>query len=160
VSQKTNTYFGFSIMMFVVIGVLIGAIAKMMCNLTGGAGEPADMSPAAVEARIKPVAQLNTGAPIAVAAPAPAAAPAASGAARAGDAVYGSACIACHGTGAAGAPKLGDKAAWGPRIAKGMDTLLNHAINGFNAMPPKGTCGNCSDAELKAAIEHMVKNSK
>lgn len=158
-SQKTNTHFGFSIMMFVVIGALIALIAKLMCGITGEGSQTADMNPAAVEARIKPVAQLNTGAPIAVAA-APAAAPAAGGAARSGDAVYGTACIACHGTGAAGAPKLGDKAAWAPRIAQGMDALFKTAINGKGAMPPKGTCGNCSDAELKAAIEHMVNNSK
>lgn len=96
------------------------------------------------------------------AAPAAAAAPAASASADAGKGkqIFDSTCMACHATGAAGAPKVGDKAAWAPRIAQGMDTLLNHAINGIRAMPPKGTCMTCSDADLKDAIEYMVSQSK
>lgn len=66
-------------------------------------------------------------------------------------------CIICHGTGVAGAPKFGDTAAWKPRLAKGMPTLFSHVKNGFNAMPPKGTCAECSDADLQAALEYMVK---
>lgn len=85
---------------------------------------------------------------------------AAGGAPRSGDAVYNASCMACHGTGAGGAPKLGDKAAWAPRIAQGVDTLVKHAIGGFNAMPAKGLCMTCSDDEIKAAVEHMVKGSK
>ncbi|WOX07215.1 c-type cytochrome [Microbulbifer pacificus] len=93
------------------------------------------------------------------AAAAPAAA-ASSGGARSGSDVYTGNCAACHGTGAAGAPKFGDAAAWGPRIAKGMDTLYTHALNGFNAMPAKGLCMTCSEDEVKAAVDHMVENSK
>ncbi|WP_226668491.1 c-type cytochrome [Microbulbifer aggregans] len=93
------------------------------------------------------------------AAAAPAAA-ASSGGARSGADVYSGHCAACHGTGAAGAPKFGDAGAWGPRVAKGMDTLYTHALNGFNAMPPKGLCMTCSDDEVKAAVDHMVENSK
>ena len=74
-----------------------------------------------------------------------------------GQKIYNTNCVVCHAAGVAGAPKLGDKAAWAPRLAKGMDTLLSHVIKGFNAMPPKGTCAACSDDELKAAIEYMVK---
>lgn len=55
-----------------------------------------------------------------------------------------------------GAPKTGNAADWGPRIAQGKDVLKNHAINGFNAMPAKGTCMDCSDDEIVAAIEHMI----
>jgi predicted CxxxxCH...CXXCH cytochrome family protein len=73
--------------------------------------------------------------------------------------VYNASCLACHTTGAAGAPKLGDSPAWGARAAKGMDTLLSNAINGINAMPPKGTCAACSDDELKAAIEYILSQS-
>jgi cytochrome c5 len=91
--------------------------------------------------------------------PEPAAATAAAGP-KSGDAVYNVSCAACHGTGAAGAPKLGDAAAWAPRIAKGMDTLLGNAIKGLNAMPPKGLCMTCSEAELQAAIEYMVSQSR
>ncbi len=83
-----------------------------------------------------------------------------SGSLFAGEEIYKSKCFACHGTGAAGAPKVGDKEAWAPRIAKGMDTLLQHAKNGFNAMPPKGTCMECTDEQLKSTIEYMISQSK
>lgn len=79
---------------------------------------------------------------------------------RTGDAVYGAACVACHGTGAAGAPVLGDAAAWAPRIKQGMATLVKHSIEGFNAMPPKGMCMDCSDEEIKATVEYMVSESR
>jgi len=81
-------------------------------------------------------------------------------AARSGSDVYNTACAACHMTGAAGAPVLGDADAWAPRIEKGMDTLIDHAINGFNAMPAKGGCGSCTDDEIVASVEHMVEQSQ
>ncbi len=161
-SNKTNTEIVF-FMGAVVVGV---ALVLGINSLIGGMlkGAPADMSEEAVAARIAPTAKLNTGAAIEPEAPAaataPAAAPAAAGGTRSGQEIYQSTCFACHGTGAAGAPKLGDAAAWAPRIASGMDALMNSAINGKNAMPPRGTCGNCSDDDLKAAVEHMVNNSK
>ena len=70
---------------------------------------------------------------------------------------YNMYCIACHGTGAAGAPKAGDKAAWAPRLekAKGVDGLVAVAKKGLNAMPPMGLCNECTDAELKEVIEYM-----
>ena len=76
-----------------------------------------------------------------------------------GKATYDTKCFACHNTGVAGAPKLGDKAAWEPRIASGMDAMLAIAVKGKGAMPPKGTCADCSDEELKAAIEYMLSQS-
>ncbi|MDI9246465.1 c-type cytochrome [Marinobacter sp. CHS3-4] len=79
---------------------------------------------------------------------------------RSGSEVYSSACAACHDTGAAGAPKKGDAGAWSPRIDKGLETLVTHAINGFNAMPAKGGCGNCSDEEIELAVEHLVEASQ
>ena len=113
---------------------------------------------------IRPVGQVNiSGAPAAEAAPAAttaaAAAPAAASAARSGEQVYNGPCKICHAVGVAGAPKLGDKAAWEPRAAKGIDGLLTSATNGLNAMPPKGTCADCSADELKAAIEYMLSQS-
>ena len=69
----------------------------------------------------------------------------------------GRGCDACHGTGLLGAPKIGDAADWGKRAKEqgGVDGLLAKAITGINAMPPKGTCSDCSDDELKGAIEKM-----
>ena len=68
---------------------------------------------------------------------------------------YDKSCKVCHATGAAGAPKTGDAAAWEPRLAKGMDTLVQSVTNGLNAMPPRGMCFDCSDADYKALIEYM-----
>lgn len=85
---------------------------------------------------------------------------AASSGPRSGSDVYNAACSACHASGVAGAPVVGDAGAWGPRIDKGMDTLTTHALNGFNAMPPRGTCSDCSDEEIVAAIEYMIDESQ
>ncbi|MEQ9545728.1 MAG: cytochrome c5 family protein [Marinobacter sp.] len=79
---------------------------------------------------------------------------------RSGEEVYSAVCMACHDTGAAGAPKKGDAAAWSPRIDKGLETLVDHAINGFNAMPAKGGCSNCPDEEIEAAVEFLVSESQ
>lgn len=76
---------------------------------------------------------------------------------RDGASVYGTFCIACHASGVSGAPKTGDAGDWAPRIAQGKDVLADHAINGFNAMPAKGSCMDCSDDEIIAAIEHMIE---
>ncbi|MEZ5540196.1 MAG: c-type cytochrome [Pseudomonadales bacterium] len=80
----------------------------------------------------------------------------AGGAPRSGEEVYKKSCITCHGAGVAGAPKAHDDAAWAPRVAKGKDTLYKHAEVGFNAMPPKGLCMDCSSDELKAAVDFML----
>jgi len=77
-----------------------------------------------------------------------------------GQKIYKQSCQACHANGVANAPKPGDKAAWAPRIATGIDAMLATAKKGKGAMPPKGTCMGCSDDELKAAIEYMVSQSK
>ncbi len=79
-----------------------------------------------------------------------------------GEAIYKKSCMACHASGAANAPKLGDKAAWKPRIEKGMNVLLQSAINGVpgTAMMKRGSCASCSDDDLKTAIEYMVTQSR
>jgi cytochrome c5 len=73
---------------------------------------------------------------------------------------YRTACAACHNTGAANAPKLGDKAAWAPRIKQGMDTLVMHATKGFKAMPPKGGRMSLTDDQIKSTVAYMVNASK
>ncbi len=79
---------------------------------------------------------------------------------HAGEKLYKSACFVCHGTGAANAPKLGDKTAWAPIIAQGMDTILATAIKGKGAMPPRGGAAKVDDATLASAVEYMVKSSQ
>jgi len=105
-----------------------------------------------IENRIAPIGQVNTGdvAPAAAAAAGPVD----------GKAIYTQACFACHGTGAAGAPKLGDSGAWSARIGQGMDTLNDHALNGFKAMPPRGGQAGLDDDSVKAAVKYLVDNSK
>ncbi|MAT83530.1 MAG: cytochrome c5 family protein [Gammaproteobacteria bacterium] len=88
------------------------------------------------------------------------AAMASSGGAMSGEQVYNQFCGTCHNIGVAGAPKLGDVPAWEPRVAKGMDTLWDHTLNGFNAMPAKGTCMGCSDDELRAALDYIVDQAQ
>ncbi|KLV07832.1 cytochrome C [Photobacterium aquae] len=110
----------------------------------------ADMSDEAIAERIKPVGSVYLegdapAIPVAVAGP------------RSGDTVYSNFCASCHGAGVLGAPKIGDAGDWSPRIAKGADVLADHAINGFNAMPAKGACMDCSDDEIVAAINHMIE---
>ncbi len=68
---------------------------------------------------------------------------------------YNKSCAACHGTGVLGAPKKGDKAAWAPRLKQGDAVLLGHVKSGFKAMPAKGLCADCSDADYKALIKQM-----
>jgi cytochrome c5 len=69
---------------------------------------------------------------------------------------YQASCFACHSTGAAGAPKAHDEAAWQPRMAKGMPALIASVKNGLNAMPPTGLCATCTDEEYTALIEFMA----
>lgn len=71
------------------------------------------------------------------------------------EAKYNQTCSACHSMGVAGAPKAFDKAAWEPRLAKGMDTLVSSVTNGLNAMPPRGLCMDCTADQYKALITHM-----
>ena len=82
----------------------------------------------------------------------------------AGKSVYNKTCALCHGAGVAGAPKVGDKADWGPRIAQGNDTLYKHAIEGYTGakglMPARGGSSSMSDEDVKAAVDHMVALSR
>lgn len=90
----------------------------------------------------------------------PAAAPAGGAAKADGKSTYDTVCMACHSTGAAGAPKYGDKAAWGPRLAQGKPALYNSALHGKGAMPPKGGNASLSDDAVKAAVDYMAAAAK
>jgi cytochrome c5 len=114
------------------------------------------MTPEAILDRIKPVGTVvaEGAMPKAQAPVAQALSP------TAGQDRYKSTCSICHETGVGGAPKFRNEADWKERAAAGMDTMLKIAIQGKGAMPPKGTCMQCSDAELKAAIEYMIPQKK
>jgi len=140
-------------------------IGKAVVYMTAAAGgkfpepaAPAAAAPAAAAATpagppadvVAALAAANKGA-------APAATPAAAGGAV--PALYTQVCAACHVAGVANAPKLGDKAAWGPRVATGVDALTASAIKGKGAMPPKGGSA-ASDGEIKAVVQYMVNAVK
>lgn len=101
-------------------------------------------------------------APAPVTAPVVAAAPAAEN--TVGKSVFGKTCSLCHATGVGGAPKPGDKADWGPRIAQGNDVLYKHALEGFTGakgmMPPRGTGTSLTDDEVKAAVNYMADQAR
>lgn len=137
------------------IKLAVAAIALM--TLTVGFSASADINEQIVE-RIRKVGTVCIeGHDCGVAAPA-------TEVAQAGGSVesnYNMTCATCHVAGVAGAPKLGDVAAWGPRMEKGMDALYQSAINGMPpAMPAKGMCFNCSDDDLKALVDYMVNSVK
>lgn len=135
----------------IMIGVIVVAVILVAVvvpfSMTGSRPVPAANDREDVLARIQPVARIELK---------KAAAPAAAGAPKDGATVFNTICAACHNTGAAGAPKAGDKAAWAPRIAQGKETLYKSALNGKNAMPPKGGAASLSDAEVKAAVDFLV----
>lgn len=115
-----------------------------------------DVANEKIRARIAPVGQACVTVDCGAAASNTGVAAAASAAGRSGETIYNKSCVACHGSGLLDAPKKGDTAAWDARFAQGEDTVLKHAIGGLNAMPPKGTCGDCSDDELLSAIKFMA----
>jgi cytochrome c5 len=138
------------------IQVLAAVLVSLLLSLTAYAVSDKELM--AIEARITPVGEVclegdnSCGVVAAVASAGP----------RSGEDVYNAACMACHSTGAAGAPKVGDAAAWGDRIAKGIDVLYGSGLNGLSGtgMMAKGGCMNCSDDEVKSAIDFMVGKSQ
>lgn len=146
-------------------------IARAVAYLANSAGgkfaEPAQPAAAtaaapAADASAPASAAPAAAAPVAAApAPAAAAAPAATmvAAAGAGEALYKQACAVCHVAGVANAPKLGDKAAWAPRLQQGLPALVGSVIKGKGAMPPRGGTS-ASDADIKAAVDYMVGSVK
>jgi cytochrome c5 len=129
-------------------GALASAIAMTATAVFALGGAPkADDD--AVAARIQPVAKLEMAG----------AAPKAGATNRSGEQLYKTVCMSCHDAGVAGAPKIGDKAAWAPRIGVGLDVLTKTAIAGKNAMPPKGGASDATEIELARAIAYMTNKS-
>jgi cytochrome c5 len=151
----------------------IGRAVVYMTNQAGGTF-PEPKMPAPVTAAATDAAPAAAAAPAAPAAPAaatPSTAPAATAAvvvaaaapaakSDAAPALYTSICSACHIAGVAGSPKLGDKAAWAPRLAAGVDGLTASVIKGKGAMPPKGGAAAATEDEIKAVVSYMVANAK
>ena len=146
--------------------LLVAGMAAASLSGAALAAESAadEMSHEAIAERIAPVGQVYTAKDLEGIATAAAAPAAASSGPRDGETVFKSTCFACHDTGAAGAPKRGDKSAWAPRIAQGIDTLKKHALEGFTGeagmMPPRGTCAACSDEEIENAVHFIIDTSK
>ena len=115
--------------------------------LSQPSANPGALAPEAVAARIQPVARVEFGA---------AAAPAG---ARKGEDIVKATCTACHQAGVANAPKIGDRAAWGPRLKQGLSGMLATATKGKGAMPPRGGDASLTDAELTRAIIPMANQS-
>lgn len=128
----------------VVLIAIIYPLTNKSFNSAADAGDNND-----AEVRIAPVARFELAK----------AAPVSSGP-KDGATIFNSVCGACHNTGAAGAPKVDDKAAWAPRIAQGKDALYKSALNGKNAMPAKGGAGDLSDAEIKATVDYILTKVK
>jgi cytochrome c5 len=131
----------------IVIGIILLVVFVTNQHLTGAGSE--GQNPEAVVARLRPVAEegytlKDVNAPKVL---------------QNGQAVYTAVCAACHATGAAGAPKVGDAGAWGARIAQGYDTLVQHAINGIRAMPAKGGNPDLDDVEVARALVYMTNQS-
>jgi cytochrome c5 len=144
---------------FIVINRIAFSFLAVLLACSALALELTDAQRAAIEERIKPV---GTSCMAGDSSCGGAAAAAAGGAPRSGEEVYNTACMACHSTGAAGAPKFGDIAGWGPRIAKGTDALYASGVNGVpgTGMIAKGGCVSCSDEEIHAAVDFMVAGSQ
>ena len=162
-SKRSSSEFGLAVSGLIGVVILI-AVVYLLTAGRFAAQSASPGTPDEIAARLAPVGKValsGAEAPVSAGAPAPASGTSDQGAdagasVDGGAAIYQQACVACHATGVAGAPKLGDKAAWEARIAQGLDQLLHTAISGKGAMPPRGTCAACTDEELKSAIEYMI----
>ncbi len=144
----------------------VARAVAFMANKSGGKfKEPAAPAGSAPVATAAPAPSSSTPTP-AAATPASAVLAAAKGSVAVATAkvdgakVYASGCSVCHAAGIAGAPKLGDKAAWAQRLGLGLDGLTTSVIKGKGAMPPRGAVANASDADLRGAVEYMVATVK
>jgi cytochrome c5 len=145
--------FGLVLGFLVVFTIVIIIVANVV---TSGSGEKvaSKVEQDAINERLAPVASVNVAGSSAT--DAAAAAPAAP---KSGKDIVAAACNACHGTGAAGAPKIGDKAAWQARFDAGMESMMNHAINGKGAMPARGGNPSLTDEDIRAAVVSMLEDT-
>ena len=128
-------------------------------NADAGSAAPASAVAVAAPAATAAAPAAAPAEPAAAVAAAPAAAAPSASAAVNGKALYDKACFVCHAAGVAGAPKFGDKAAWAPYIAQGIDSMVKIAISGKGAMPPRGG-SSASDEEIHAAVQYMVEHAQ
>jgi len=168
--QDTHFFNVFSLVIgiLVVVAILLFALARSVASKTQGQQVYAERDYLrAVDERLQPLAKVavagQDNSALAIVEKSGAeggGAPAAAGPAN-GDEAYTQVCAACHGGGIAGAPKAGDKAAWGPRVAKGKEVLYQHAVQGFQGtagvMPPKGGRADLSDEVVHQAVDHMLE---
>ena len=138
--------------MWATIAVAAILIAIIYPLATKNSGSAADTSKGADEAdvRIQPVAKFE----LTKAEPAAASGP------KDGPTIFNTVCSACHTTGAAGAPKVDDKAAWAPRVATGKEALYKSALGGKNAMPARGGVATLTDDEIKATVDYLLTKVK
>ena len=138
---------------------IIGILMLVQLIVHRPHADPAAMKPEAVAARIQPVGRVEFGSGGDAGGTQTAAAGAAPKVPKSGEEVYKSTCAACHGTGVAGAPKVGDNAAWAPLLKKDLAELTKAAITGVKAMPPRGGNPELSDLEVARAVVHMGNQS-
>lgn len=157
----------FMLVLGILLGITIGLVilARIIASNTTATHKQEDpVYLQEVASRIGPVGRVAVAGQDNSALAPVAAEPAAAAADLPGDTVYNQACVACHGAGIAGAPKMGDAAAWAPRIAQGLDILNTHALQGFQGkagyMPPKGGRTDLSDQSVINAVEYIIAGSK
>jgi cytochrome c5 len=173
--QDTHFFNVFSMVigLLVVIAIAIFALARVVASETQDKQVLEESQYLnSVESRLQPVGKVavagQDNSALAIKADAGAAGQAGSAGGpalpKSGDETFQQVCSTCHGAGIAGAPKAGDKGAWGPRIAKGKEVLYDHALKGFTGssgvMPAKGGRADLSDDLVKAAVDHMVDMAK
>jgi cytochrome c5 len=141
------------------IKLLIGVVIVSMGAPFAQAVEYYDRSRDAIDERTRPIGRVQQLQSEAAEEPAAATEAAAAAAPPSGEQIYQQYCALCHVGGVAGAPQLEDKSEWEKRKAQGEEVLLQHVTHGYNAMPAKGTCMTCSEADLKATIEYMLRQA-
>ena len=169
--QDSHFFNNFSLVLGILFAVTIGLF--VFAHYVGASTQLKQVTTdpkylASVDERLKPAARVavagQDNSALAIEAPANSSAGAAPAAPEDGAAAYTAGCQACHGAGIAGAPKFGDKGAWGARLAQGKDTLYKHALEGFQGkagvMPAKGGRADWPDDVVREAVDHMIEAAR